>query len=192
MTEWYDGLAGIEQFLLGIAVFSTLIFMIQLCLSLIGIAGDDLDFDSDVGDGGFEFGEIFTLRNGVSFLMGFSWGGLMAYDWGFTYSLFVAIVGFAVGAFFVAVNIFLLIAMSRLRHEGNINLENAIDEEGRVTLGIPSARSGVGKVMVPIQGRLKELHAVTDGEALDKNSAVRILDFSGSQLIVASRTDKEQ
>ena len=64
MTEWYDGLAGIEQFLLGIAVFSTLIFMIQLCLSLIGIAGDDLDFDSDVGDGGFEFGEIFTLRNG--------------------------------------------------------------------------------------------------------------------------------
>ena len=97
MTEWYDGLAGIEQFLLGIAVFSTLIFMIQLCLSLIGIAGDDMDFDSDVGDDGFGFGEIFTLRNGVSFLMGFSWGGLMAYDWGFTYSVFVAVVGFAVG-----------------------------------------------------------------------------------------------
>jgi len=191
MANWYDSLSGIEQFLLALAVFSTLIFLIQLFLTLIGIAGDETDFDTGDSSDGFELGEIFTIRNGVSFLMGFSWGGLMVYDWGFTHSIFVVVVGFAIGSFFVAVNIFLLVAMSKLKHEGNINLENAIDEDARVTLSIPPARTGVGKVMVPIQGRLKELHAVTDGEALDTNSAVTVLDLSGSHLVVAAHTIKE-
>ena len=189
MTQWYENLSGIEQFLLLLAILSTLIFLIQLIMTLIGLAGEDTDFD---GDGvSFEFGDVFTIRNGVSFLMGFSWGGLMVYDWGFTYSIFVVVVGFAIGSVFVAVNILLLLAMSKLRHQGNINLENAVAEDGRVTLTVPASRSGVGKVSLSIQGRFKELHAVTDGETLAKNSAVTVVDFSGSQLVVEAMKIEE-
>ena len=118
--------------------------------------------------------------------MGFSWGGLMAYDWGLTHPLLVAIVGIPLGFLLVGLNIVLLFAMSKLKSEGNIRLENAIDEDATVTLTIPGNRAGVGKVRVSIQGRLKEYHAVTDGEALSRNTTVTVLDLSGSQLIVGT------
>jgi len=187
MTEWFDSLSGIEQFLFSTGVFSTLIFAIQFALTLFGIMDDsDIDSGSDGSVDGFAFGDTFTIRNGVSFLMGFSWGGLMAYDWGITHVLLVAIVGFALGSTLVAFNMLMLFAMSKLKHEGNIRLENAIDEDATVTLTIPRCRTGVGKVMVSVQGRLKELHAVTDGEALSRNSSVTVLDLSGSQLVVGA------
>jgi len=187
VTEWFDSLSGIEQFLFSTGVFSTLIFAIQFALTMFGIMDDsDIDSGSDGSVDGFAFGDTFTIRNGVSFLMGFSWGGLMAYDWGITHVLLVAIVGFALGSTLVAFNMLMLFAMSKLKHEGNIRLENAIDEEATVTLTIPRRRTGVGKVMVSVQGRLKELHAITDGEALSRNSSVTVLDLSGSQLVVGA------
>ncbi len=186
MTEWFDGLSGIEQFLFSTGVFSTLIFAIQFSLSMFGISDDDSDIGSDGADGGIEFGDAFTIRNGVSFLMGFSWGGLMAYDWGLTHTFFVASVGVLLGSFLVGVNMLLLFGMSQLKHQGNLRLENAIGVEARVTLSIPRCRTGVGKATVSVQGRLKEYHAVTDGEALSRNTAVTVLDLSGSQLVVGT------
>ncbi len=186
MTEWFDGLSGIEQFLFSTGVFSTLIFAIQFSLSMFGISDDDSDIGSDGADGGIEFGDAFTIRNGVSFLMGFSWGGLMAYDWGLTHTFFVASVGILLGSFLVGVNMLLLFGMSQLKHQGNVRLENAIGVEARVTLSIPRCRTGVGKATVSVQGRLKEYHAVTDGETLNRNTAVTVLDLSGSQLVVGT------
>ena len=186
MTEWFDGLSGIEQFLFATGVFSTLIFAVQFFLTLFGLTGDDAEMDSGESEGGVSLGDIFTLRNGVSFLMGFSWGGLMAFDWGLEHVLLVAIVGFMIGMAFVAVNMLLLVGMSRLKHDGSIHLENAINAEATVTLPIPENRSGVGKVQVSIQGRLKEYHAVTDGQALTRNTVVVVLDVTGSQLVVAA------
>ena len=183
MTDWFDGLSVIEQFLFATGIFSTLIFVIQLLLSLIGMGGD-ADADVEGGDGAF--GDAFTIRNGVSFLMGFSWGGLMAFSWGLTHVILVAFVGFVLGSFLVAFNMLMLFAMSKLKHEGNINLENAINEEATVTLTIPERRSGIGKVRISIQGRLREYHAITDGEVLDKNASVTVLDLSGSQLVVGA------
>ena len=110
----------------------------------------------------------------------------MAYEWGLTHVLLVAFIGFVLGSFLVAFNMLLLFAMSKLKHEGNVRLENAIDEEAIVTLTIPQSRTGVGKVRVSIQGRLKEYHAVTDGEALSRNASVTVIDLSGSQLVVGT------
>lgn len=185
MSTWLDGLTAIQQLLLVVAVFSTAIFIIQLLLTLTGFAGDELDVDASADGQAFDLGDIFTIRNGVTFLMGLSWGGLMAYDWGLTHTAFVLTVGCLVGSFFVFVNIVLFLALSRLRYAGNIKLENAIDENATVTLPIPGNRSGVGKVNVEIQGRLKEYHAVTDGDALARNASVVVVDLTGNQLVVA-------
>ena len=186
MTEWFDGLSGIEQFLFTTGVGSTLIFTIQFLMTLLGITDDDADTDGgDGADDGYSFGDIFTIRNGVSFLMGLSWGGLMVYDWGLTHPLFVATGGSMVGSFFVAINMALLFGMSKLKHDGSIRLENAIDQRATVTLSIPASRQGIGKVRVSIQGRLKEYHALTDGDALGRNAVVKVLDVTGSQLVVA-------
>jgi membrane protein implicated in regulation of membrane protease activity len=192
MTEWYDSLAGIEQFLFLTGVFSTLIFAIQFLMTLTGLGGDDADMDGDISDNdGLSLGDVYTLRNGVSFLMGFSWGGLMAFDWGLENAFFVGVIGFIIGLVLVAINMLLLFGMAQLKHDGSIRLENAIGERATVTLPVPAARSGVGKVMVPIQGRLKEYHAVTEGEAFGRHDSVSVIDVEGSQLVVADRLDRD-
>ena len=74
MNEWFNALSTLEQTLFAIALFSTLVFAIQVVFSLFGIGEGD---EMTLGDDGLPFGDIFTIRNGVAFLMGFSWGGLM-------------------------------------------------------------------------------------------------------------------
>ncbi len=185
MASWFDGLTALEQFLLAVAVFSTLVFALQFVMSLLGLGGHHLiDIDSD--NDGLSLGDVFTLRNGVCFLMGFSWGGLMADSWGLGYSLLDAMVGFLAGSTLVAVNMGLLVAMSRLRHDGSIQIENAIAQHATVTLSIPARRGGIGKVMVPIQGRLTEYQAVTDGDVLRRHTAVIVRAVAGSRLVVAA------
>lgn len=184
MGEWFETLSGLEQTLFLIAVFSTTIFAVQLLATITGMGGDDADLEAVADGSPMDFGDIFTIRNGVSFLMGFSWGGLMAFDWGLEHESFAIIVGFFVGSFFVAVNVALLLALSRLRNAGNIQLDNAVDSEGIVSLAIPGQRGGAGKVTITIQGRIKEYHALTDGDSLPKNTPVTVLDVLGSQLIV--------
>jgi hypothetical protein len=185
MSEWYAAMSGMEQFLFLTGVFSTLVFTIQFALTLFGLGEGDSDADTaDDGDFSFDLGDIFTLRNGISFLMGFSWGGLMALGWGLDNAFFVAVIGFTVGMALVGVNMLLLFGMSQLKHDGSIRLENAIDSPATVTLIVPAHREGVGKVRISIQGRLKEYHAVTDGAVLSRNTPVRVLDFVGSQLVV--------
>lgn len=186
MAEWFAELSGLQQTLFGIAVISTGVFSIQVIFTLFGIGEiDDIELGESGGEG-TPFGDIFTIRNGVSFLMGLSWGGLMAYSWGLTHPFFAILVGILVGALFVGVNMGLLALMSMVKHEGNVQLENAIGQEARVTLAVPEERSGVGKVSLSVQGRLKEYHAVTDGRKLIRNSSVTVVDISGSQLVVAT------
>ena len=120
--------------------------------------------------------------------MGLSWGGLMAYDWGLTHIVFVVLVGLVVGAFFTGINMGLLALLAMLKHEGNVRIENTVGQSGTVTLAVPEGRNGVGKVSVSVQGRLMEYHAITDGEALRRNSAVTVLGFAGGQLIVGHAT----
>lgn len=48
MTDWYAGLTGIQQFLLAVAVFSTIVFAIQFLMTLFELGEDgDLDHDGD-------------------------------------------------------------------------------------------------------------------------------------------------
>ena len=199
MTEWFDGLSALQQALFVVALFSTSVFAIQVIFSLLGIGEvDEADVgevsnldEGSIGDdvgGDTAFGNIFTIRNGVSFLMGLSWGGLMAYDWGLTHIALVVLVGLVVGAFFTGINMGLLALLAMLKHEGNVRIENTVGQSGTVTLAVPKGRSGVGKVSVSVQGRLMEYHAITDGEALRRNSAVAVLGFAGGQLIVGHAT----
>ena len=192
MAAWFDGLSALEQTLFVIAMFATTVFVIQTVFTLFGIGETD-DADPDQGAiaddveraGGVPFGDIFTIRNGVSFLMGFGWGGLMAYDWGLAHTIFVFLAGMVVGSVFVGINMGLLALMSMLRHEGNLRMERAVGQPGTITLVVPAHRSGIGKVRVSVQDRLLECHAITDGNALDRNSAVTVVGLAGSQLVVA-------
>lgn len=191
MSVWFDNLSTLEQTLFVVAVFATTVFAIQVVFTLFGIGEtDDSDpnqgaVSDDIGRGGVPFGDVFTIRNGVSFLMGLGWGGLMVHGWGLSNTFLVLLGGMFVGSLFVGINMGLLALMSMLRHEGNLRIENAVGKPATVTLTVPERRTGVGKVRVSVQNRLLECHAITDGGALARNHSVTIVGLAGSQVIVA-------
>ena len=152
--------------------------------------------DADGGDAGTDgdgisFGDLFTVRNGISFLMGFSWGALMATGWGLANAFLLVVVGLFGGSAFVGLNLGLLALMATLESRGNVDTASAPGADATVTLTVPASRSGVGKVSVSVSGRLLEYHAVTDdGEPLARGSSVVVREVSGNQLVVGNRAPR--
>ncbi|MEQ3662031.1 MAG: serine protease, partial [Flavobacterium sp.] len=49
-------------------------------MTFIGLSGGETDADMDADDSGDMPFEIFTLRNLINFLLGFSWTGISLYN----------------------------------------------------------------------------------------------------------------
>ena len=98
MNAWFDALSTLERTLFAIALFSTLVFAIQVVFSLFGIGEGD---EAVPGGDDLPFGDVFTIRNGMAFLMGFSWGGLTAQDWDLRHPFLVTLAGLVLGCLFV-------------------------------------------------------------------------------------------
>ena len=200
MNEWWAGLSGTEQFLWGLALFSTVFFLIQTVMTLV--AGDldadadldtsadaDVDAHGDHGDHGASFlGQYFTIRNMVAFFLGFSWGGraFVEFELATPVVVILATVG---GLIFVAVVIGIMRALAGLRHSGTLSLKNAVGKTGTVSISIPGEMGGDGKVSLVVQGRLTDLNAVTGGPDLRAGAAIRVTGLLGSKLVVEADTE---
>jgi hypothetical protein len=62
-----------------IALPVSLFFGLQTIITFLGLSDGETDMDSDTGDIDLPF-EIFTLRNLINFLLGFSWTGISFYN----------------------------------------------------------------------------------------------------------------
>ena len=108
MQEWFDALTTFEKIFWYISVPFTLIFIIQLVLSIAGLDGRKLykNTDKDVDDEvlkskdqnkseiktQFTFGlSFFSIRNFIIFLMVFGWVGIFVFNQGFSEYLTVLI-----------------------------------------------------------------------------------------------------
>ena len=181
MQEWWIGLTGIQQLLWGLAIPSTLIFVLQMGASLLfGIDDDPGAIDSDTSLSIFDY---FTLRTAVAFFLGFSWGGLACFEAGISilWAIFI-------GLFMVGLNLFLLKGLATLNESGNLILENAVGATATVTIRIPAKLAGCGKVTVSIQGRFEELEACTEGKEILRGQTVTVASISdNNQFIVTPK-----
>lgn len=208
MNAWWDALTNVQKIFWCIAVFSSVFFLIQIVLILIGLDGHgdtdtgggdihtdthgdiyshgDTDHphgDSDLHDSINPLTKYFSVRNMVAFLMGFSWGGLGFID--LKFSNFIAtVLATGVGLAFVLIMMGLLKVLSKLRSDGTISLRNAVGESATVSIQIPGNMSGSGKVSLTIQERYMEVEAVTKGETLKRSDAVKVTGVSGDRIIV--------
>jgi membrane protein implicated in regulation of membrane protease activity len=205
MAEWWDALSALQQMFLFAAIPFTLILIIQVVLTIIGLGHDtdmdtgadmdtDTDMDSDtdadsdadinnahVSAAGFRF---FSIRGLVAFFCMFGWTGYALSGEALGTALVIAI---ATAAGLVAMLLIGLMfhAMRRLQQSGNLRYSNAIGHDAEVYLPIPPSRSGKGKVMVEFQERLVEAQAITDDEQkIPTGMAVRVVGNTGNTLIV--------
>jgi membrane protein implicated in regulation of membrane protease activity len=196
--QWWGNLSSIQRALWAIGTFSSVLLVLQLGLSFLGLehhvgfAHDAPDQDAanapEDQQGGQPPGHhipmlrYFTIRDAIAFLTGLGWGGLMLISWGLPEWLAV-IGGLTIGLSFAAVVVLLMWLLSSLASSGSINLRNAIDRQGEVTLSIPAHGEGCGKMLLSIQGRTIEIEAYTPGNAISRGTRVRVIRLEGSGML---------
>lgn len=193
--EWYNALPSTLQVYWVIALITSLIFLIQMVMTFIGIG--DADTDMDFGDGvDFSDGntldvggamQLFTIRNVVNFLLGLGWGGVCLYSL-IPNPIVLAIVSVLVGALFVYIFLLIYKQMLKLEKNGAYRIDDCVGQIVDVYLAIPAKRSGVGKVQVSFSGSVQELAALTDSdEPIRSGSKVRVLEIIDTSTVLVQK-----
>lgn len=190
MEAWWAELTTTLKVFWGIAIFSTVFFILQSIMTFAGLS----DMDSDLGEEGGADGdhdahsiaEYFSVRNLVSFFLGFSWAGIVLIEGGS--SMGVALGGGTLmGLTLVAVTLGILKVLASLKSDGTLSLDNAIGEEGHVTITIPADKKHYGKIGISFQNRYRELEGISDDDKeLAKGTRVKVVAVAGNQLVVKS------
>lgn len=184
LFDWWKSLQGFELILWSIALFFSLLFVLQTIVSFF-TGGDqgDADFDMDGHDFGYQF---FTLKNLIAFFTMFGWAGLAAYKAGVN-NFLVIVIALAAGIILVLAMYLLMRQSSRLRHSGTLEMKNAINKIGEAYLKIPAKRSGMGKVQVQVQGRLMELDAMTDdSDDIATGRPIQVVNILSSHVLLVT------
>ncbi|MGM9734790.1 MAG: hypothetical protein ACI3ZL_00065 [Candidatus Cryptobacteroides sp.] len=188
MTEWWTSLDLFMKILWGIAIATSLIFIIETILTFIGI-DHDTDFDMDLSDGSFDAEpsmNLYTFRNLVNFLLGMSWTAILLKEQIKSTALLMVIAVF-VGALLVAAVMYLFKWLSKMQQSGNIDVyKSAVGCIGKVYLTIPESRKGAGKVQITINESVREYDALTDSEnELKTGSSIKVVEvLDASTLLV--------
>ena len=195
MAEWWSNIPAFEKVFWYFAIPFSVVFLIQLLVTFVGM-GDDGDFefgddiDSDGDSGGQSTFNLFTVRNFIIFFTIFGWTGIAAANAGLNkgFSLILAII---LGLIVMAIVAGIFYSMTKLTESGNVEMKNAINGVGEVYLTIPGKRNGIGKVQMNLQGSLRELDSMTDGETLASGSMVRVIDILNNQLLLVEKIGEE-
>jgi len=180
MSDWWNALPAAQQIFYGVGILATLVLVIQLVLTLVGLgdsgAVDDIDVP-DHGDAHPSGLKLLSTRTVVAFAAGFGWTGVVALrrDVGLPVTVLLAVV---VGFVLMGLVFSFLRILHDLRESGTLNYRNAIGQVASVYLPIPAHQGGPGQVQVKIQGRLMVVQAFTKhGQKIASQSKVRVVDL---------------
>lgn len=181
MLDWWQALATAQQVFAGMALgFGGLLFG----LLVLSIAGADFDADADFD---VDASGLFSVKGILSFLAFFGVGGYIAL--GYAAPLWLAL-AVALGAGYAVMStvVYLLARLRGLDADHNRKASALLGQEGRVYLAIPGAKAGTGRVEVRQGGRLVEIEAETEGEALATGAQIEVLDvLAPGRVLVRAR-----
>ena len=193
MMEMYNQLDAQMRVYWGIAIVTSLVFLVQMVLTFVGIGDTDADFDfqtdvdataGDTLDTGGAL-QLFSVRNIVNFLLGLGWGGVC---WSSLIGnhFLLALAAIATGCAFLILFYYMFRQMKRLETNGAFRTKDCVGQVCDVYLRIPAQRSGQGKVQVSFGGSVQEIAAVTDGDELASGTKVRIQSLIDEHTLLVS------
>jgi len=171
-----------------IAIPASLIFAIQTIMTFTGGDSHDglsADFDGDLQGGDAPF-QLFTFRNMINFLLGFSWTGISFYNLIENRAILITL-AFVVGAAFVVLFFMIIRQIERLAEDNSFNISNTINKTASVYLTIPGKKKGMGKIQVSVKGAYHELDAITENDKIETSAMVRIVKIENNNLAVVER-----
>ena len=172
-----------------IAIGASVFFIIQTIATFVGGSGADADvdtvIDTSVGHGDFPF-HFFSLRNLVSFLLGFGWTGVSLHK-SIQTPWLLLLAAILVGLLFVGMFFFIIRTLLKLSENNAFKIEDTLGKTGDVYMQIPPSKSGKGKVFISVNGSTHELSAITDDpELLKAGSLVKVIKVDDKTLTVTS------
>ena len=201
LSSWFESLGTLGQIFLCMAVPASLILLIQIIMSFVGLgddAGDGVFGDVDDGfdtledmsaDSAADLAELqfFSLRSIVAFFVTFGWMGVSLVQTTLHIAWVISI-AFVCGLAVMTLVAFLMRALYRLQTNGNTDLRRAIGVSGTVYMTIPANRSGKGKINILLQESYLELEAVTDDETpLYFGTEVTVLGLAGGNTLIVTK-----
>lgn len=198
MVEFFQSLQGFQVVLWYIAIFSSIVFLIQSVMIIFGVDADadtdiDTNFDPDIDtevdnaqeDTGKSF-SWFSFKNLVNFFLIFSWVGLSCLNAGFSTWLTLLISTIS-GLLFVFVMLLLFKSISKLSQDGTPKLSSIIGEEGTVYLTIPEKNKGKGKINILLGDSIKTLDAISDSTEIKTGTSVKVTKILNGILVVEQK-----
>lgn len=194
ISSWLGGMEPLQRAFWVIALLATLVFAIQMVLTLLGIGDTDADVDTggldadatgDTMDTGGAI-QLFTIRNMVNLLLGIGWGGVCFYS-SIPSRPLLLLVAVLCGIAMVVAFLLMFRQLMKLESNGAFRIEDCVGKACDVYLRIPAARSGQGKVQVSFGGSVQELDAVTDGEQLPSGTKVRVVQLIEGRLLLVEK-----
>ena len=182
---FFDNLDPLLRSFWYIAIPVSVIFVLQTILTFTGADstdGVDADFDSDLTGTDAPF-QLFSLRNLINFLLGFSWTGISFFET-IDSAFWLILLSVLVGLVFVYVFFLIIRNIVKLAEDNSMKLEDALGKSAEVYVPIPSNFSGKGKVLVSLKGSSRELDAITAGERIATGKLVEITGIKDSQLLI--------
>lgn len=210
-TVWWESLSALQQIFACAAVPATVLLVLQTLLLLIGLGGHgadngetidhsaleghDADGEMDSSHGwtsaehdhdGAHHGagvRLFTVRGLIAFFAVGGWLGIALADTQMHAALTVAVA--LAGGFAALVFVALIIKWSLgLQENGTLSLQNAVGCQASVYITVPPKLSGTGKVMLNVQGQLRELEAMTDSlQPLPTGSCVKVVGVLQNEIL---------
>lgn len=186
MTDKFLSLEFPMQIFWGIAIVTSVFFIVQTIMAFMGLDADTDDgasFDTVEMEG---LSGYFSFRNLINFLLGYGWGGVLLKSV-IPNLIWLEVAAIGVGVVFVLVFVFILRQVMKLSTDKTFQMEEAVGQIADTYLRIPARKEGTGKVMVSVRGSMHEIEAMTEGEAIPTGAKVRVTKVVGSELLVVER-----
>lgn len=183
--EILDNLEPLLKTFWFVAIPTSLIFLIQTVMTFLGSDSSDgieADFDGDLNNAEAP-SQLFSLRNLVNFLLGFSWTGISFYMTISNKPLLI-LLSLAIGVLFVYLFFLIIRQVQKLAENNSFKITNTLNKTAEVYLTIPENKKGKGKIMISINGTFHELEAMTESEKIQSGSVVKVVRVVNNILIV--------
>jgi len=183
--EIFDNLDPVLRTFWFIAIPISIIFLIQTIMTFTGFDSSDgleADFDGDLQSVEAPF-ELFSLRNLINFLLGFSWTGISFYST-ISNSFILFGLAFLVGSLFIYSFFLIIKQVQKLAENNSFQIASTLNKTAEVYLTIPEKKTGKGKIMISVNGSFHELSAMTENEKIPSGSIIKVVKIENNNILI--------
>jgi hypothetical protein len=190
--EMFNQLEPMLKIFWMVAAISSLIFIVQTIMTFTGTDSTDgisADFDGDLSGTDSPF-QLFSFRNLINFLLGFSWAGISFYETISNKSVLV-LIAFLIGTSFLVL-LFYYSTNTKIGKDNTFSIGTTIQKTGQVYITIPANKNGKGKIQISVNGAVHELDAITNGDILTSGEMIRVVQVIDNNLLLVENFKKQK